>query len=48
MKLGAKASVQEAYLLENGSAFAVEKNGRQILLNRLKLSKRGGQGTKNR
>jgi len=48
MKLGAKARTEEAYLLENGSAFGIERNGRQVLLNRLKLSKRGGQGTKNR
>ena len=48
MKLGAKALVEEAYLLEKGSSFTIERGGRQIAANRLKLSKRGGQGTKNR
>ncbi len=48
MKLGKNASVTEAYLLEKGSSFTLNRNGRAVALNRLKLSKRGGQGTVNR
>lgn len=40
--------VEHAYLLENGKEYSIEYKGGKLALNRLKLSKRGGKGTKSR
>ena len=46
IKLSAKDEVETAYLLSNGESFQIDHAGRQVYLTRLKLSKRGGTGTK--
>ncbi len=40
--------VEEAWLLENGREFTIDYRAKKLSLNRLKLSKRGGTGTKPR
>ena len=47
IKLSAKDEVTDAYLLSSTAEFAVPVGDRSLLLNRLKLSKRDGKGTKN-
>lgn len=46
--LGENDHVEHAYLLENGREYSIEYKGGKLALNRLKLSKRGGKGTKSR
>ncbi len=48
MKLADNDSVEQGFLLENSREFTIDFHGRKLTLNRLKLSKRGGKGTKNR
>lgn len=38
--------VKSAYLLGGGGEFSIEYNGKKLYLNRLKIAKRGGKGTK--
>ena len=47
IKLSPKDVATDAYLLSNTAEFAVPVGERNLLLNRLKLSKRDGKGTKN-
>lgn len=44
--LGGDDCVEHAWLLENGKEYSIEYHGGKLALNRLKLSKRGGNGTK--
>ena len=46
MKLDAGASVQAAYLVAAGTEFSIPWNERTLSLNRLKLAKRDGRGTR--
>ncbi len=46
--LGEDDLVEEAYLLENGREFTIQYKNKKLSLNRLRLSKRGGIGTKPR
>ncbi len=46
--LGAKDKVEHAYLLENRTDYTADYKGKSVSLNRLKLAKRDGKGTKTR
>ena len=46
IKLADDDFVKSAYLLGGGGEFAIEYNGKKLFLNRLKIAKRGGKGTK--
>ena len=46
--LGAKDEVEHAYLLENRTDYTADYKGKSVSLNRLKLAKRDGKGTKTR
>ena len=46
MKLADDDFVKNAYLLGGSGEFAIEYNGKKLYLNRLKIAKRGGKGTK--
>ena len=46
MKLGEKDELEAAYLLEGRTDYTIEYRGRKLTLNRLKLAKRDGKGTK--
>ena len=46
IKLADGDFVKSAYLLGGGGEFAIEYNGKKLYLNRLKIAKRGGKGTK--
>ncbi len=46
MNLAEGDRVDRAYLLENAREFSVDHRGGKVSLNRLKLAKRGGKGTK--
>jgi DNA gyrase subunit A len=48
MKLGGSDFVEHGYLLQNGKDFAIEFKDKHLTLNRLKLAKRGGKGSKAR
>ena len=48
IKLSDGDEVGAAYLLENSRDFSVDYMGKKLSLNRLKLAKRGGKGTKSR
>jgi len=48
MKLGSSDFVEHGYLLQNGKDFAIEFKDKHLTLNRLKLAKRGGKGSKAR
>jgi len=48
MKLGSGDFVEHGYLLQNGRDFAIEFKDKHLTLNRLKLAKRGGKGSKAR
>ena len=46
--LGAKDEVEHAYLLESRTDYTADYKGKSVSLNRLKLAKRDGKGTKTR
>ena len=46
IKLADDDFVKNAYLLGGSGEFAIEYNGKKLYLNRLKIAKRGGKGTK--
>lgn len=46
IRLGAEDSVKHAYLLESRMEYAIEHGNKNLVLNKLKLSKRDGKGTK--
>ena len=46
--LGTKDEVEHAYLLENRTDYTADYKGKSVSLNRLKLAKRDGKGTKTR
>ena len=46
MTLGDSDSIDAAYLLENAREFQIDWRGGKVSLNRLKIAKRGGKGTK--
>ena len=46
IKLADGDFVKNAYLLGGSGEFAIEYNGKKLYLNRLKIAKRGGKGTK--
>ena len=46
IQLGKKDEVETAYLLQMSKEFSIEYKGRSAMLNRLKLVKHGGKGTK--
>ena len=48
IKLSDGDEVSAAYLLENSRDFSVDYMGKKLSLNRLRLAKRGGKGTKSR
>lgn len=48
MKLGEKDTLEAAYLLESRTEYTIDYRDRKLTLNRLKLAKRDGKGTKSR
>ena len=48
MKLGESDLLEAAYLLEGRTEYTIDYRDRKLTLNRLKLAKRDGKGTKSR
>ncbi|MGI6093877.1 MAG: DNA gyrase/topoisomerase IV subunit A [Lachnospiraceae bacterium] len=48
IRLGEQDIVEQVYLLENRTEYKIERNGKQITLNRLKLGKRDTKGSRSR
>ena len=46
IKLADGDNVKNAYLIGGSGEFAIDYNGKKLALNRLKIAKRGGKGTR--